>query len=714
MSSPILIHNPSTELKAAIVRDSLVVESFLSHKYEAVARNLSMLSDEYGITLESWHQETLLHSIPNYEKRDIIATLTDICALLISLNNYISVTRKAVERISSKTTDALYELETLRRVLQTTATKWVKDMQSINAILQNLHPKEAPEDGSISLLLTGHRCTTKFHNLKEATTALRQDSSAALKKWLQGGGLGEAGPNNQTALLVLIKTATLCSSSKCLSLLVSRLSRMGDFIKYPSYNPLSLQILHAAQRQEKNLQDQDAYRGLRLILDSLQVRHWSNILLTPDSIGRLPLHYAAQHGMTATCRELVERINSLKDSSEKANLSHVLIPDYLRETPLSIAISQGHDEIVKLFLNSLHSIRSQVQPSDANNLEQLIHDLILLAIRSQRIHITEILIDNEPRLLTRHPRIHELLYTASQYGQASIVERLLAHPSCDISTRDHSGWTAVDHAAFRGPPALVKILQGQRKESPVALRQSEQHINLPAQRPEGRNLASKEVKLDTKTASYSHIFVNLGHFDMEKEPSILQIEAFRRLVAPIQIPDSSLTLEISGISCSAITPYVVPFPILEDLSKDPLHFATKDPNAAKLLFRVYTSVLGSNNNMPRPVLIGSAVASLKDAREGLGTSLESLERDHTVSLVSSDAFGSSYAGSVTFTFVISKPFSHQGPPPTPSKLNLRRDDSPWVAGHRGKWHELDYIFRSVVSNREQGLVRTARGRTVYS
>ncbi|KAI0536683.1 hypothetical protein GGR58DRAFT_381066 [Xylaria digitata] len=144
----------SQELKAAIARDSLTVEKFLDNKDEAVAQLLSILNDEYGITVESWHQETVLHSIPGYEKLDIIATLTDICSLLTSLSSYISVTQQAVERIRSKTPGILYELETLGKVLRKANTKWVNDIRSINAVLQNLHPVESPEKDGTSLFKT--------------------------------------------------------------------------------------------------------------------------------------------------------------------------------------------------------------------------------------------------------------------------------------------------------------------------------------------------------------------------------------------------------------------------------------------------------------------------------------------------------------------------------------------------------------------------------
>lgn len=59
-------------------------------------------------------------------------------------------------------------------------------------------------------------------------------------------------------------------------------------------------------------------------------------------------------------------------------------------------------------------------------------------------------------------------------------------------------------------------------------------------------------------------------------------------------------------------------------------------------------------------------------------------RDHTVSFVSSDDTGCEYIGKLTFTFVISKPFSYKGPAPTPSEIVLRRENSTLIAAHRGK------------------------------
>ncbi|ETS86509.1 hypothetical protein PFICI_00337 [Pestalotiopsis fici W106-1] len=702
-------------LRRAITCDTRMIETFLQDKFQAVVQQLSILEDEYNLTLDSW-DTVALQSIPTYEKNDITASLTEVASLVILLSRYVSATQVAAERISSKTAETLDEVDHLRTILQKATAQWVQNLQRINSLLRILHLKKpSDERDTSSLLLANLQAGQNPQVLEKAARALQQDSPEQLKEFLQDESIKESNSSNQKIILILTKIGILCSASKCLPLLVSHLSIDHGLGNYGSQNPIHLQILQAAWLKDADL----AHQGVRLILETLPPLHWPDLLLCPDSLGRVALHYAACYGLTATCNEILEHVSSLDVPEATDSPPVFLLSDNLGETPLSMAITQGHDQVVKCFLNWTHQSGGQVSPPGANKLEGVFYDMILLAIRSQRPHITEFLMDHNPQLLTTCSTISELLCLASQFGQASIVGRLLAHsnninigqrlrgrtplmiasiyehgdvvelliqhPSCDISVRDHDGWTAVAHAAFKGPPALVDVLQSQSAGLSAHLGPTnhQESIKLPAHSPKRQNQASKNVALGRHQQDCSHIFVNLGHFDMEKESMVLQIEPFRRLISPMQIPESSLTLEISAIDSSTAEKYHFPFPIFQDLSNDPMHFMAKDPNAVKFMFRVYCSVVGHNTHEQRGQLIGSASVSLGDARKALGPSLESLERDHTVSLISPDAFGNEYIGTLTFTFVIAEAFVFKGSPPKPTEMILKQDDSPLVAGHRG-------------------------------
>jgi hypothetical protein len=442
--------------------------------------------------------------------------------------------------------------------------------------------------------------------------------------------------------------------------------------------------------------------------------------------------------MTAVCSGMLEQIGALQDSSAEGETLSFLIPDHLGETPLSVAVAQGNIDTIELLLRRLCAACAKTSQPDVNALRQIFHSLVSLAIRSQRTSTTQTIIDHMPELLSDCPEVQELLCLASQFGQASIVAKLstytsninigeetrgrtplilasiynhtdvvkvlLAHPSCDISVRDRSGWSAIDHAAFKGFPPLVRTLQSQRggarpvEGAHVRFERDvnyERRIDPATNRMRNPNHACMTMKHDPNVEERSHIFVNVGHFDMDKEPVILQVDPFRQLVAPAQIPEGSLTLQITAIDCDTPLEYWVSFPVLEDLANDPFYFSAQDPGAAKLRFRLFCSVVGRDNNAQKMSPIGSAIVSLSDVRRGLGNSVESLMRDHTVSLVSSDATGCEYIGRLTFTFVISKPFSYKGPAPTPSEIVLRRKGSTIIAAHRGRLIPLDLEAQSL-------------------
>lgn len=689
------------------------------------------MNDNYGIALDSWPPKEL-HSIPTYEIEDISETLLEICSLVAPLSDYVAVTQQAVERIDAKSSESLYEVEKLRKILQAAANRWVKHLRGINTILQNLR-ETTSGNASISLLLSNLHPGGNLQTLEEAVQALQEDSASRLEKCFRHSPICADTLRTQTDLLMLAKVGILCSAQRCLPFLLARLSLAQSLSEHAMQNPLRLCVLQAERLRKKDIPHLRSWESIQTVLSNLQPRERLTALLCQDGLGRLPLHYAAQYGMTAVCNGMLEQIDTLQDSAAKQQSQSFLIPDLLGETPLLAAVTQGKIDTIELLLRRLLVAHTKTSQPAVDEMRQIFRSLVSVAIRSQRTSTTQAIIGHMPKVLSDCSEVQELLCLASQYGQASIVaklstytsninigeksrgrtplmlasmynhtdvvEILLAHPSCDVSVHDHSGWSALDHAAFKGFPPLVKTLQSRRGEArPVEGAhvmferdvKYKRQIN-PATKHMGKpNHACMTMKDDSKVEERSHIFVNVGHFDMDKEPAILQVDAFRQLVAPARIPESSLMLQVTAIDCEAPLEYWVSFPVIEDLSNDPFYFSAQDPNAAKLRFRLFCSVVGRDNNVQQMSLIGSAVVSLIDVRHGLGTAVESLMRDHTVSLVSSDA---EYIGKLTFTFVMSKPFSYKGPAPTPSEIVLRREKSTLIAAHRGMFLPLDLEAR---------------------
>jgi glycerophosphodiester phosphodiesterase len=122
-------------------------------------------------------------------------------------------------------------------------------------------------------------------------------------------------------------------------------------------------------------------------------------------------------------------------------------------------------------------------------------------------------------------------------------------------------------------------------------------------------------------------------------------------------------------------PSLVQLPILEDRSNEPWHFVTDDPSRAGLSFKVFSAVNGGEQP------IGTAVALLDSLKQGSEAARESLVRDYTIPVIS--CTDGDFLGTLTFTFVIARPFKFAQKTPTPPQ-RLRSVESTKIVGHRGE------------------------------
>jgi glycerophosphodiester phosphodiesterase len=140
--------------------------------------------------------------------------------------------------------------------------------------------------------------------------------------------------------------------------------------------------------------------------------------------------------------------------------------------------------------------------------------------------------------------------------------------------------------------------------------------------------------------------------------------------------DTRFSIEVSAPGGGGSS-HLVQLPVLDDMTNEPFIFSIKDTSEAKLMFRVFraTSTQGKKG-----ILVGSGTALLENHQHCFGEKRESLIRERAVSILERDTLN--FMGTVTFTFIIAKPFVHLKTPPL-IKFPMENANAVQLVGHRG-------------------------------
>lgn len=142
-----------------------------------------------------------------------------------------------------------------------------------------------------------------------------------------------------------------------------------------------------------------------------------------DSNNRNALHFAAERGHVEAVRTLVKSMLILKrngDDNPRFGTYGIHCSDHNGATPISLAASKGHAEVVAFLLD--------VAPLKGNNV-------------------------NEAESKRRNA-----LHLAAQQGCSDIVYDILVSRRLHPSSKDIDGWTSLHHAAFRGHIKVIEQL----------------------------------------------------------------------------------------------------------------------------------------------------------------------------------------------------------------------------------------------------------------
>lgn len=164
------------------------------------------------------------------------------------------------------------------------------------------------------------------------------------------------------------------------------------------------------------------------------------LLQGENTLGRLPLHYAAIFGLSGVCRKILA---VGQESAPASPQSKVLIArDKLGLTPLDYAVRRGHTGVATILL------AVYVPPNCLTESHSMdTRDFLNTAIASRYLDIARLLIDKGLGVRSVGKSGKTMLHTVAEQGCAEMVKDL----GVDVNVRENvRGWTALTTASVQG------------------------------------------------------------------------------------------------------------------------------------------------------------------------------------------------------------------------------------------------------------------------
>jgi CDK inhibitor PHO81 len=257
--------------------------------------------------------------------------------------------------------------------------------------------------------------------------ALGAGTKDALVDWLKVAKARQ-GKGNDRRLMRILWRAAIHVPDDQVDLVLSSLTLDYDYIDdINGRSPLHLAAIAGSLR-----------------LSMLCVETKANLLEKPDTYDRQPLHYAAMHGHPSLVSFLLER----------ANPSATDMDGY---TPLMHGITQGHLEVVRIFVGSG---KAALEPTAISS------DLIPLSLACQAGHleVAQLLLERGASIIPNSEGLYPQHF-AAKAGHSSVCKLLVQSGGPTGGGKDKADkynlWTPLHHAAAGGQTrhlSCIKVL----------------------------------------------------------------------------------------------------------------------------------------------------------------------------------------------------------------------------------------------------------------
>jgi len=768
-----------TDFFFSLDRNLETVESFYNKKYAETARRLKLLHGRYG---------TETHAHDGFNKDDIedlIGVLLESLSQLrklqwygeVNRRGFIKITKKLDKKVPTACAQQQYLTSRVYPKPFATNTQLSEHLNSVNVWLSKLGDVKSFDDGSstqssgsLSRATSTIVINLPIEVLDDVDRGIKSNDVKSLENAFSEmeGYESEQSAPSQKLLLHLLQRAISFQSKDCIKFLLSRVSVLTEEDDLNQRNCIHRLVIaigrsKASQADEKtgqpflhkeansiipaetpNLQsmpyaskeivpsqvlgkEDESIQLLNFLLDNLSPGH-RPALTAGDAFGRLPLHYAAQHGYVAVCQVIIDYMTKWDqfDITDGVNFMHW--QDLDGNSPLHLSVMGGHPHTTRMLLECS---KSSMPFNEAGTSPRPIfhsHRLLAMATKMNFIKIVRLLAESGADVNCQDDQGETALHIAARFGhveclkalleasswhkidldiaehtfgwtpllvasvdgQLTMVE-LLINAGADVNRADTESWTAKEHAALRGHMEIVALLAKYTSKTSSPIIESRNNLSITTTKSSfledrgsiGLHKENLLVKAPLPVKSFGHryltdqslVLVSLGSMDVKKNVKPVKLDNIPLAEAHTTQLDTALSVIVKATGASG-EPTIFDLPVQENISTEPIVFMTGDLSKVKLLFDIVPTYAGSKEHV-----VGRGVALLSSISPTIGHKRMNLQGDISVPIVAASTLD--FIGTVHFNFLVITPFSHPNMSITETQTYWKTLTSPMVIGHRG-------------------------------
>lgn len=581
--------------------------------------------------------------------------------------------------------------------------KEIDALRKFVVILWPICVGDPPCDATFSLHLRSHETPdVKENHIGKLSSIILQNDASSLQDVLRRHGSRSQRQDGklQTLLSDLLEFSLMCLSNKCVSALLPHIrslapndpSGAGNFF-HRLTRTIGLGSKASSNQLMHHGEPLPAFEGISQavgLLSDIVYKFPEKVrpaLGQKDCFGRSPVHYAALYGLTNLCSTYLKCLTNEQGVPSALLTSSLVSRDADGLTPLQLSVRSGHYETTQVLADFCRRIAAVGDVTCSN--EVVLGALNQAITRSthygdpQTAHYLVSTLENDslnvltPLYLAAQQGCHRLLedivakssdpgkllntpdtlecrtplMVASAEGHIQTV-KILTQLGADSATCDRKGWTAKDHAAFRGHLEIAEWFedrgaheQGRLSQCPVD-KSEITHQKTTLHSPPSYQRPLPVAKDRTQ------ILLSIGPANTRSSLEGVDISPLLFYHDGEPCDYSGFALQILPEAASGPIA-LVQLPLLEHNINDPWCYSAEDKDRVTFTFNL---IQLDNENDVDGSLLASGVAVLKDLQRGFSVNHESLDRDYTIPLLRREDL--KLVGKVTFSFLAVTPLPH--------------------------------------------------------